>query len=273
MNLALTMQDRLPRWLCALAWVWVSVVGLSGCVVVPPEGSGGLVTDSDEPEARRRARLRLELAMSYYEKDKVSIALDEIKQSLANDPSYAEAYNVRGLIYLRLNDLNLAEDSFVRALSIKPNDPNVLHNYGWLLCQQTRLAEAVKNFTHAIENPGYTGRAKTWMTQGLCQIKMGKNADAEYSFGKSYELDAANPITGYNLALLLYQRNDFVRSQFYIRRLNNSQLANSESLWLGIKVERRLGNRAVVEQLAGQLRNRHPKSHELELFERGSFNE
>jgi hypothetical protein len=29
----------------------------------------------------------------------------------------------------------------------------------------------------------------------------------------------------------------------------------------------------VVEQLAGQLRNRYPKSHELELFERGAFNE
>jgi type IV pilus assembly protein PilF len=249
------------------------VVGLSGCVAVGPEGGGGVVTESDEPDVRRRARLRLELAARYFEQDKVNIALDEVKQSIANDPSYAEAYNLRGLIYLRLNDLNLSEDSFLRSLSIKPNDPNVLHNYGWLLCQQTRLIEAVKYFTQAIENPSYSGRAKTWMTQGLCQIKMGKNADAEYSFGKSFELDASNPITTYNLAQLLYQRNDFVRSQFYIRRLNNGQLANSESLWLGIKVERRLGNRAVVEQLAGQLRTRYPKSHELELFERGSFNE
>jgi type IV pilus assembly protein PilF len=215
----------------------------------------------------------LELAMGYYEQDKVSIALDEIKQSLATDPSYADAYNVRGLIYLRLNDLRLAEDSFRRALDINPKDPNVLHNYGWLMCQQSRLPEAVQAFSQAIENPNYGGRAKTWMTQGLCQIKAGKNADAEYSFGKSFEMDAANPITSYNLALLLYLRGDFVRSQFYIRRLNNSQLANSESLWLGIKVERRLGNRAVVEQLASQLRSRYAKSHELELFERGAFNE
>jgi type IV pilus assembly protein PilF len=273
MNVAQTMLDRFPQWLCAMAWVLVTVVGLPGCVVVPPEGGGNIVTDSDEPDVRRRARLRLELAMGYYEQDKISIALDEIKQSLANDPSYADAYNVRGLIYLRLKDLNLAEDSFRRALSINPKDPSVLHNYGWLLCQQSRISEAVTAFTQAIENPNYTGRAKTWMTQGLCQIKAGKNSDAEYSFGKSFELDAANPITSYNLAMLLYQRNDFVRSQFYIRRLNNSQLANSESLWLGIKVERRLGNRAVVEQLAGQLRNRYPKSHELELFERGAFNE
>lgn len=250
------------------------MASLPGCVAVSENTDGsGIVTDSDEPEVRRRARLRLELAMGYYEQDKINIALDEIKQSLVNDPNYADAYNVRGLIYLRLNDLGLAEDSFRRALAINPKDSNVLHNYGWLMCQQSRWPEAVQAFGQAIENPNYGGRAKTWMTQGLCQIKAGKSSDAEYSFGKSFELDAANPITGYNLALLLYQRGDFIRSQFYIRRLNNGPLANSESLWLGIKIERRLGNRTVVDQLAGQLRNRFPKSHELELFERGAFNE
>ncbi|MGC3987219.1 MAG: hypothetical protein QM777_22135 [Pseudorhodoferax sp.] len=59
----------------------------------------------------------------------------------------------------------------------------------------------------------------------------------------SYELDPANPITGYNLAQSLFKRGDQQRAQFYIRRINNSEYANAESLWLGIKVERSLGNR------------------------------
>jgi type IV pilus assembly protein PilF len=272
MNVAQTMLDRFPKWLWAFACVLPLLSGLSACVSAGPE-NGKFVTDSDEPDVRRRARLRLDLAMGYYEQDKMSIALDEVKQSLVTDPDYADAYNVRGLIYMRLNDLGLAEDSFRRALALSPKDPNILHNYGWLLCQNLRIPEAVQAFTQAIANPNYVGRAKTWMTQGLCQMKAGKNADAEYSFGKAFELDAANPITGYNLALLLYQRGDFVRSQFYIRRLNTGQFANAESLWLGIKVERRLGNRTIVEQLAGQLRSRYPKSPEKELFERGAFNE
>jgi type IV pilus assembly protein PilF len=76
---------------------------------------------------------------------------------------------------------------------------------------------------------------------------------------RSYELDAGNPVTAYNLALLLYQRGDNERAR-YIRRLNNSELANAQSLWLGIKVEHRLNDRKAMEQLAGQLRRRFPAS-------------
>jgi type IV pilus assembly protein PilF len=35
-------------------------------------------------------------------------------------------------------------------------------------------------------------------------------------------------------------RGELTRAQFYIRRLNNSNLANAETLWLGIKIEQRL---------------------------------
>ena len=111
------------------------------------------------------------------------------------------------------------------------------------------------------------------MTKGICQIRAGQRTDAEFSLTKAFELDAGNPVTGYNLAMLLYQRGDNARAQFYIRRLNNSELANAESLWLGIKVERRMGNRIAAQQLAGQLRNRYPKSREVDSLERGAFDE
>jgi type IV pilus assembly protein PilF len=275
MRLTEAMRGRFRSGLYCTLLALAALTDLSGCAS-SPGGSGmsaDIVTDSDEPELRRRARLRLELAMGYYEQGKTTVALDEIKQALVADPNFADAYNVRGLIYMRLNDLGFAEESFRRALVLKPNDANVMHNYGWLMCQQGRYPEAVQTFTKALADPNYGGRAKTWMTQGLCQIKAGQRAEAELSLAKSLELDAGNPITGYNLATLLYQRGDYSRALFYIRRLNNSQLANAESLWLGIKVERRLGNRVAAQQLASQLRNLFPKSRELDSFERGAFDE
>ncbi len=251
--------------------------GLVGCAGVAPTtptaSKADFITESDESEGRKRARIRLELAVGYFEQGKTTTALDELKQSISADPSLFEAYNLRGLIYMRLNDVGLAEDSFKRALVISPRAATVKHNYGWLLCQQNRIPEAVQMFTAAIADPNYGERAKTWMTQGLCQMKAGKSLDAESSLARSYELDAGNPITGYNLALLLYQRNEFVRAQFYVRRLNNSELANAESLWLGIKVERRLDSREAMLQLAEQLKKRYPQSKELALYERGAFNE
>ena len=264
----------------ALGWLLMALAGgLVGCASssVTPAVSGAnkadFITDSDETDARKRARIRLELAVGYFEQGKTTTALDELKQSINADPTLFEAYNLRGLIYMRLNDAGLAEESFRRALVINPRASNVQHNYGWLLCQQSRVPEAVQMFSAAIADPNYGDRAKTWMTQGLCQMKIGKAAEAEASLGHSYELDAGNPITGYNLALLLFNRSEFVRAQFYVRRLNNSELANSESLWLGIKVERRMENREAMLQLASQLKKRFPQSKELALYERGAFNE
>jgi type IV pilus assembly protein PilF len=250
---------------------------LTGCASKLGGASGGtqaeIITESDEPETRKRARIRLELAVGYFEQGQTTVALDELKQSLLADPSFPEAHNLRGLIYMRLNDPRLAEESFRRALTINPRDPNVLHNFGWMLCQQARYPESQQALAQAIANPTYGGRAKSWMAQGLCQVRAGQVAEAEQSLLRSYELDAGNPVTGYNLATLLYQRGDFTRAQFYVRRLNNSELANAESLWLGIKVERQMENREAMQQLAGQLKKRFAQSRELAAFERSAFNE
>ena len=220
-----------------------------------------------------RARIRIELASGYFEQGQNTVALDEIKQSLAADPGYGPAYVLRGLVYMRLNDARLAEDSFRRALQINPRDPDALHNYGWFTCNQNRYTEAIQLFTRALASPVYGGQAKTYMAKGICQTRMGQLAEAEGSFARSYELDAANPITGYNLAALLFKRGDDTRAQFYIRRLNNSDLANAETLWLGIKVERRLRNREAMAQLAQQLGRRYPDSAQWARFQRGEFDE
>ena len=237
------------------------------------DASADLVTPSDEPEARRRARIRLELASNYFEMGQTAVALDEVKQSLASDGAYADTYNLRGLIYLRLNDFAQAEESFRRALALRSGDSNLLHNFGWLLCQQKKYAQADQNFVSALDNPAYAARSKTLMARGLCQVSAAQYAQAEQSLVKAYELDAANPVVGYHLAALLLRRGELSRAQFYIRRLNNGEYANSESLWLGIKVERSLGDTVALMQLADQLRKRFPDSREWGAFERGAFNE
>ena len=250
---------------------------LGGCAAPTQPGQESTVTEvvtpSDETEARRRARIRIELAGGYFEQGKTDIALDEIKQAIAADPTLADSYNLRGLVFMRLNDVRQAEESFRRALQLNPRDADIHHNYGWLQCQQRRYAEAQRSFDVAASNPAYGGRSKTFMAMGLCQARAGQAAEAERSLLRSYELDAGNPITGFNLSQLLFQRGDFERAQFYIRRLNNSELANAESLWLGIKVEQRMKDAVAADQLADQLRKRFPQSKERTALDRRAFNE
>ncbi len=270
--------QNVHRWLFLLTFVCIFAGFGSGCstqatIDGASIGRAEVVTESDETNERKRARIRIELAMGYFEQGKTSIALDELKQAIAADPTFSDGYSMRGLIYMRLNDFAFAEESFNKALSYKPNDSNVLHNLGWLKCQQALYQQSLQFFSQALANPMYGARAKTLMAQGLCQVRAGMYSEAEASLLKSYEYDAANPVTGYNLASLLYRKKDFVRAQFYIRRLNNSELANSESLWLGIKVENRLNNAEAMNQLAAQLEKRFSQSNEAALYRRAAFNE
>jgi type IV pilus assembly protein PilF len=55
--------------------------------------------------------------------------------------------------------------------------------------------------------------------------------------------------------------------------LNNSELANAETLWLGVKIERKLNNRENALQLADQLKKRFAQSSQAAAYEKGAFNE
>jgi type IV pilus assembly protein PilF len=264
----------------AAAQLLAACAGLAGAFMVAgcaapdtTSASSRFETPSDESPTRRRARIRLELASGYFEQGKTAVALDEIKQVIAIDPSFPQAWDLRGLIMMQLNDNKAAEQSFRQALSLSPRDANVHHNLGWLLCEEKRYPEAQQAFDVAMANPTYQGRARTLLAQGVCQARAGREADAEKSLSRAYELDPGNPVTGYNLAKLLYGRGDNQKALFYIRRLNNSELANAESLWLGIKVERRMHNTVAMRQLGDVLKSRFSGSPQAAAYERGAFDD
>jgi type IV pilus assembly protein PilF len=274
MNKARAAHSRfVSGWLAVAALGAALAGGLAGCATQQEQQSTSDMSTAEEPDNRRRARIRLELASSYYAEGKTEVALDELRQVITIDPTLPDAYNLRGLIYMRMGDNRQAEDSFRRAVALNPRDSDSFHNYGWLQCQMERYADATASFDRALANPSYGGRSKTLMAQGLCQARAGQLAEAEQSLTRSYELDPGNPITGYNLSRLLFQRGEFVRAQFYIRRLNNTELANNETLWLGIKVEQRMNDSAAMGQLSEQLRKRYPQSRERGALDRRAYDE
>src|ERR1035437_110491 len=104
MNMTASQWLPIRHWGFCACMLIAGVSSISGCVskMVSAGSNGGgseIMTNSDEPESRKRARIRLELAVGYFEQGQTTIALDELKQSIAADPTYAEAYSLRGLIY------------------------------------------------------------------------------------------------------------------------------------------------------------------------------
>jgi type IV pilus assembly protein PilF len=231
-------------------------------------------TASDQTDADRRAAPRLELASLYFGRGQYETALDEIKQALAVRPDFVAAHNMRGLIYAAMGEERLADESFQRALELNPRDADTLHNRAWFLCQRNRFAEADQLFEQAIAQPQYRDAVRSLMAQGVCLARANKLPEAERKLSRAYELDPANPTTALNLSEVLYRRAEYERARFYIRRVNSREdLVNAQTLWLALRIEHRIGNRAGVEDFARQLRSRFPQSPEALAYDRGRIDD
>ncbi|RGE42350.1 type IV pilus biogenesis/stability protein PilW [Comamonas testosteroni] len=225
-------------------------------------------------DAGRRAQIRLELAANYYQAGRLDVAMDEVGQALAAKPDYADAYGLLGLILMQNQDWAQADVAMRKAMDLNPRDGNQIHNYGWMLCQQKKFADAQAWFDKALAAPAYREQPKTLLAKGMCFQQAGQLDHAYESMLRAYEMDLSNTAAGYNLANVLWLKGDLTKAQFYIRRLNNnSNQSSAESLWLGIKINRALHDDIGARQLANQLRDRFPQSRQWLAYERGAFNE
>ena len=176
--------------LLALSVVWVL---LSGCAA--PSNVVDELTPTQPDATRQRAMRRLSLASAYFEQGQNDAAMSEARAALQIDAQYAQAYNLVGLLHQRAGAANLAEPSFAQALQwAKPAEQgDIEHNYAWFLCQEKRYTDAQAHFARALAQPGYTQRSKTWMSQGVCQLRAGERVQAQQSFEASLLADPQNP--------------------------------------------------------------------------------
>jgi type IV pilus assembly protein PilF len=252
------------------------VAALAGCAAQGDTAPADRVATggADASDAERRARVRLELAGAYFANGQVETALEELRLALAAYPGLAEAYNLRALAYASLGDDALADENFRRAIQMSPADGSALHNRGWFHCQRGRFAQAQADFSAAMALPQYRDRSRTQLARGVCFARNSQWPEAEMALMRAYELDPSNPGTGFNLAEVLYRRQNFERARFYINRVNDTAGAtNAQTLWLAVRIEHQLGRDAMVRVLGEQLRTRFPRSPEATLYDRGRFDD
>jgi type IV pilus assembly protein PilF len=250
-------------------------LALSGCAAQRSDDSGltavSAPTTGDESADRLRARIHTELAANYFDIGNLAVALEEVKEALRADQNFGPAHNVAGLIFAQLKEDRLAEESFQRALSINPADPDAHHNYGMFLCQRKQEREAIKHFMLAVRNPLYLTPDRSYINAGVCARRSGDAAGAAEFFLLALKLRPTQPQALYQMADLSYVRGDYGEAKNYLNRLTQAAPSTAEALWLGVRVERRLGDRNSEASYALQLRNKFPNSREARALVAGQY--
>ncbi len=257
----------MKKWMGLLA----AVVLLAGCVAPQTGGGNGLASTQVDSESRQRARAFTDLAAAYFTRAQYKVALDELRKAIAVDSQYGPAYNVYGLIYMELAEDKLAEENFRRAIDLDRTDSESRNNFGWFLCERGRHDEGLAQFSTAIQNPLYARPEQAMSNAGLCAEKKGDFALAEANLAKSLKLQPDNANSILKMAGLTFRQNRLPETQRYLGRHAELAPPTAESLWLGVRLERKLGDRAQEAAYGLQLRKRFADSNEARQLLSGQY--
>jgi predicted CXXCH cytochrome family protein len=100
--------------------------------------------------------LEMDLGYAYLQTDKPIDARQALNAAIDANPERPEAYNLRGLVALRLGDTASAEKSFREAIRWQPTLAEAQYNLGFLLLSVHNLPESEFHLKMAIQaNPNY----------------------------------------------------------------------------------------------------------------------
>jgi len=226
---------------------------------------------SSPKDVHTRAKMHTELGSLYFQDGNLIVALEELTMATSIDPGYAQAYSTRGLVLYYIKELDSAEKDFKKALELDSKDPEINNNFGWFLCQIGKEKESITYFQRAFNNPLYQTPETAFLNAGMCYIKMGELALAEDYVGKNLRFNRENPKALFQLAVISYKRGNYDAAKK--RLLDVVQLTDpsAETLWLFIKVSRRLGENEAESSYTAQLRRKFPDSPEYTELLQGKF--
>jgi type IV pilus assembly protein PilF len=252
--------------LCGLSLLLAACVTKTQQLGVDPTSGAKAIGD-----ARNRAQIHTQLAAKYFERNQDAVALAELKDAIIADPKYAPAYSMLALVYMDLQQNDQAAKNFEQALRLAPNDSDINNNYGWFLCQTGSPRESIAYFQTALKNPLYETPYVADLNIGLCSEKFNDLDQADEYYQRALRFEPNFPKALLNLARLWYGRGRYADARGLIARYNKIVEPNAESLWLALRVERKLGDRSTEGSLAVQLRRNFSTSREYQEFLKGNF--
>lgn len=248
------------------------LLALCACAGAPPPRTEQAVSQqAASSDAQQRAKVHTELGGLYLSQGNLGVALEEARKALAASSEYAPAHSLMGLIHMQMGENGPAEASYERSLKLAPTDPEINNSYGWFLCQTGRERRALDLFQLALKSPLYATPSLAHANAGICSLRLKDDKGAEEHFLRALRFDPANDRAAYFLADISYRQGKFAAARQYLGELHKRAEPSVETLWLSLRVERRLGERDQEARLSAQLRRRFPDAPETQRLMQGRY--
>ena len=239
---------------------------LAGCAGAGASRVSTNYEDEKVVPVREAAEPNALLGIEYMKAGQDDQAMSHLQRALVHNPDFPLAHNAIAVLYERLGQNDRAEAHFRRVTELAPKDSDAWNNYGRFLCTQKRYAEATTALRNALDNPLYQRPQNSYYNLGVCTLRAGDKAKAEEYFREA--LGKAPQFTPALLEMtkLSWESGNALQARAYLQRLAAVVRPNAEVLWIGVQLERELGDRGAADSYALQLRQRFPDSKETQLL-------
>ena len=223
------------------------------------------------PKETKNAETNVQLGIEYMRRERNDIALQRFKKALKFCPSFAKGHNAIAVLYERVRETEKAELHYKQALKYDPENSDINSNYGQFLCQLNKWEQAEKHFLLAISDPVYRIPEVPYTNAGMCASYNQEIDKAEEYFRKALQNNAKFPRALYQMSLLKYKQNHYPQANDYLLRYLKIAKHTSQTLWLGIRIEKALNNRDKEASYILLLRKKFPDSTEIQMLNQKNY--
>jgi type IV pilus assembly protein PilF len=172
------------------------------------------------------------------------------------------------MLYDRLGDTGKADSHYQRAISLEPDNPEIKNNYAVYQCQKKRFDRGEKLALEAATNPLYKTPEIGYLNAANCARGGGDLQRAEENYRRALAVKPRFSDALYQMAELEYQQKEYMSARAFLERYNEVGRTNPATLWLGVRIERSLGNKAQAQHYAQRLKSEYPSASQTqELLE------
>lgn len=238
--------------------VILSAALASACVTT------GRKPEPDQQSIDNAAGYNLQLGVAYMRQGRLEAALEILEKSIRQNPDRADTHTALAVLYVRLGKLEEAGAEYRRSLRLEPDNAGTLNNYGAFLCQRGDYDQAMESFAKAVRNPLYRTPAAAHTNAGLCARDQGHSGQAESFFRLALAADPRFTGALLQLADLSFEEKIYLQARAFMDRyMASAAAATPDALWLGLRVEQALGDKAAAGAYSTQLLKKFPDSVEV----------
>jgi type IV pilus assembly protein PilF len=245
---------------------------LGGCqttTVRPGDATAGDGTGELGSPVRRASPgdIYVELGTAYLTEGQVNEAFKNARKAVLVDPNLAPAHTLLGVLYQHLGQTAEAQKHLSKAVQLAPHDPYALNALGSFLCSQGKPEEGDSYFRRALNNPLYPTPWVALHNAASCEEQEGKMELAERDYRAALRHNPRFAPALLRMAFISFEQEKYLSARAYLQRYAAEAPHTAESLWLGVRTEKQLGDKDMMASYAVKLRARFPDSDQAKFLE------